>query len=118
MDLYAKEQIRTAWHITESLAYLRVQGVLDEAFPLKGPRLMLSNYVQSHANCVDVSGFYSACCLRVREPILGQIEAAVREPAATPQQLLLLVQALVSQRPRGGLVELDGAARRAAGGGG
>ena len=98
VDFYAKEQIRTAWHITESLAYLRAQGALDESFPLKGPRLMISNYVQSRANCVNVSGFYSACCLRECEPILGQIEAAVREPAATSQQLLPLVQALVNDR--------------------
>ena len=70
---------------------------------------MISNYVQSRANCVDASGFYSACCLRVCEPILGQIEAAAREPAATPQQLLLLAQALVNDReedPRNLTVQL------------
>ena len=43
------------------------------------------------------------------EPILGRIEAAAREPAATPQQLLLLVQALVNGReedPRNLTVQL------------
>jgi hypothetical protein len=59
---------------------------------------MIPNYVQSMSNCIDVSSFYSICCYRECEGLLGSIEREIREPMATPAQLLEVVQRLIDER--------------------
>merc|ERR1719492_261234 len=66
---------------TEGIDFLRHVGALDESVP-GSPRVIVSNYMNSGANCLASTGFYAVCCINECEAILGQIEAPAGAPAA------------------------------------
>merc|ERR1719492_63562 len=71
---------------TEGIDFLRHVGALDESVP-GSPRVIVSNYMNSGANCLASTGFYAVCCINECEAILGQIERQVAAPAAPPADL-------------------------------
>jgi len=84
-----------AWQFTESVAYLKDLGALDESSPDR-QSVIIPNYINSHSNCLASSSIFSVCCLNECEPLLGHLEREVGAPDATPARVLELVAALPS----------------------
>jgi len=84
-----------AWSFTESSAYLRNIGALDESDPTK-PSVMIANYVYAASNCIGPSGFYSVCCKNECEGLLGHLEETVGSPEAKPATIVTLISNLPS----------------------
>jgi len=83
------------WTLSESVAYLRNLGVVDETDPSR-PSVVIPNYMTSRTNCLTASGFYSVCCLDECEGLLAHIERDLSTPRATPAQLVASVSGLHS----------------------
>mmetsp|Transcript_76267 Transcript_76267/g.182505 ORF Transcript_76267/g.182505 Transcript_76267/m.182505 type:complete len:567 (-) Transcript_76267:221-1921(-) len=83
------------WQFSESVAYLRELGALDESDPAN-LAVLIPNYVNSQSNCVASSSIYSVCCINECEPIMEEIEAAVEGPLADPDFMLSLVGNMTS----------------------
>jgi len=98
VDFYLKGNVSSNWWFEERLEYLRALGALDESSATKGPQLIIPNYVQGPGNCLEVSSFYSICCLKECESLLGKIEDEIREPEARPSRILPVVQRLIDAR--------------------
>merc|ERR1719356_2202261 len=82
------------WRFGESEAYLRELGALDETSSWRGKQVIVPNYMQAASNCVVTRSHYLVCCMVECERILGQVEAAVGAPTATPDQLLQVVEGI------------------------
>jgi len=74
----------------EHIDYLRQLGSLDESVSNK-PTVVVANYINSPANCITSSGFYSVCCMNECEAILRNIEQSVAGPLAQPADIEKLV---------------------------
>jgi len=74
------------WTFSESVAYLRNLGVLDETIPGK-PRVVISNYMTSRTNCLSTSGFYSVCCSDECEGLMQHLEREIAAPSAVPSRI-------------------------------
>jgi hypothetical protein len=83
------------WQFSESLAYLRQLGVLDES-DAQHPRVIIANYVSSPSNCIASSSFYSVCCMDECEGLLNHVEKYIAGPEATPELLAGFVSELSS----------------------
>jgi len=79
------------WQFTESVETLREIGALDETSLVKGPQVLISNYLAQPTNCIATSAYYSVCCLNECEAIMNEIEHAVQAPAASADRLLGIV---------------------------
>merc|ERR1719408_338365 len=89
-DFYA-EALKTEWRFGESEAYLRQLGALDESSRWHGKQVIIPNYLQAMSNCIVSSQHYSVCCANECEGLMGEIEAAIREPEAVPERVLAIV---------------------------
>eukprot|EP00929_Paragymnodinium_shiwhaense_P042963 TRINITY_DN2214_c1_g3_i1.p1 TRINITY_DN2214_c1_g3~~TRINITY_DN2214_c1_g3_i1.p1 ORF type:complete len:568 (-),score=157.82 TRINITY_DN2214_c1_g3_i1:103-1806(-) len=101
-DFYAPNLHNSSWQFVESVPYLRQLGALDETNPEK-PTVIIPNYLNSPANCVASSRFYSVCCIDQCEDLLGHLENKIQAPEAAPEEITALVSALPSdtvQAPR------------------
>jgi hypothetical protein len=83
------------WQFSESPAYLRELGALDESDSDR-PRVIVSNYVNSPSNCLASSSFYSVCCIDECEDLMGHIEQQIAEPEGEPERIAQVVAALPS----------------------
>lgn len=84
-----------SWQFTESVAYLRELGALDETDPIH-KSVIIPNYINSPSNCLASSTFYSICCLNECEGLLGHLEKEIGEPDGTVAKVLELVSNLPS----------------------
>lgn len=96
-DFYSAALHRGKWQFSESMAYLRQLGALDESDPAN-LRVMIPNYINSHSNCVAASSYYSACCHNPCESILGRLEQELAAPEA-PAAAVAAAAAEVLQEP-------------------
>jgi len=99
-----------AWQFTESVAYLKELGALDETDPMR-MSVIIPNYINSPSNCLATSSIYSVCCINECEALLGHLEREIGEPDGSPAQILELVSNLPSstvQTPRSISSELKG----------
>merc|ERR1719235_2966144 len=80
------------WQFTESVETLREIGALDETSLVKGPQVLISNYLAQPTNCIATSAYYSICCLNECEAVMNEIEHAVQAPTASADRLLGIVQ--------------------------
>jgi hypothetical protein len=94
-DFYSGAVKDGHWQFTESVAYLRELGALDESDP-EDPRVIISNYINSPSNCVASSSYYSVCCINECEALLGNLEERVGTAEAKPGEISALVAALPS----------------------
>jgi len=94
-DFYG-EALKTEWRFGESEAYLRQLGALDESSRWHGKQVIIPNYLQAASNCIVASPHYNVCCANECEALMGEIEAAIKEPVATPERLLAVVGNLTS----------------------
>jgi len=81
-------------HFSESPAYLRHVGALDEHNP-RQPSVIVPNVMYAKSNCMATSGFHSVCCIDACEMMMAGLEEQVSQPAASPA----LVAAVVSAMP-------------------
>lgn len=79
------------WRFSESKEYLQHLGALDETSTSLGPRVIIANYVQGPNNCIASTSHFRVCCRNECEDHLGEIEAAVKAPAAVPELILAAV---------------------------
>lgn len=84
-----------AWHFTESVAYLRQLGALDESNP-EDPGVMVANYLHASNNCIASSGFYSVCCKDECESLFGHLEERISASEVKPDKIVQLVKNLAS----------------------
>eukprot|EP00747_Dinoflagellata_sp_TGD_P157573 gnl/TRDRNA2_/TRDRNA2_177749_c2_seq28.p1 gnl/TRDRNA2_/TRDRNA2_177749_c2~~gnl/TRDRNA2_/TRDRNA2_177749_c2_seq28.p1 ORF type:complete len:611 (+),score=115.21 gnl/TRDRNA2_/TRDRNA2_177749_c2_seq28:109-1833(+) len=84
------------WRFAESEEYLRDLGALDESSRWLGKQVIIPNYLQAASNCIVSSEHYLVCCAAECEDLLGEIEAKVGAPVATPAQLLGIVGNMTS----------------------
>merc|ERR1719163_363908 len=83
------------WQFSESAAYLRQLGALDES-KSEDPSVIIPNYLSGPSNCIASSSFYSVCCMDECEALLGHLEKRVAAPDATVEFVSELVSALPS----------------------
>lgn len=84
------------WRFGESETYLRDLGVLDESSPWKGKQVIIPNYLQAASNCIVAAPHYLVCCKNECEEMLGEIESSIRQPTASVEDLLNVVQNMSS----------------------
>merc|ERR1719401_377600 len=96
-DFYAPalDHPEGSWQFSESVAYLRQLGALDESNPQEAS-VIIANYLHSSNNCIASSGFYSICCKDECEGLLGQFEAQIGASEGSPQAIGEIVRKLPS----------------------
>merc|ERR1719436_16913 len=94
-DFYASNINDGHWEFSESIAYLRQLGALDES-DKTNPRVIIPNYINSPSNCLASSSYYSVCCINECEELLGHLEENLGAPDASPAEITALVAALPS----------------------
>merc|ERR550537_570686 len=94
-SFYTKQSIGP-WELTESIDFLRQLGALDESSSIRGPQVIIPNYVTAVSNCDSPSQYFSVCCIHSCEDILNSIEAAVKQPTVNKSVLLPIVGNLSS----------------------
>merc|ERR1719487_586835 len=92
---FYKPALDGAWQFQESIGYLRELGTLDESRSDQ-PRVMLSNYLISQANCIASSDYYSVCCIDECEDLFVHLEKQIEAPDATPERIVEIVSSLKS----------------------
>merc|ERR1719453_2959725 len=85
-----------AWQFQESVPYLQQVGALDESSP-EDPKVIVTNYLGSQANCIASSSFYAVCCMDQCESLLGHLEKDIKAPEASPARVAKLVANLPSE---------------------
>lgn len=83
------------WSFSESIAYLRRLGALDESDPER-LRLIIPNYISGPSNCVGSSSYYSVCCTSECEGIMTSLEKALMAPEAAAEHIARMVESLPS----------------------
>eukprot|EP00418_Pyrodinium_bahamense_P036431 CAMPEP_0179207980 /NCGR_PEP_ID=MMETSP0796-20121207/103716_1 /TAXON_ID=73915 /ORGANISM="Pyrodinium bahamense, Strain pbaha01" /LENGTH=869 /DNA_ID=CAMNT_0020912921 /DNA_START=123 /DNA_END=2732 /DNA_ORIENTATION=+ len=74
------------FQFTESKAFLRKLGALDEAVPA-APKVIIANYVDGVSNCVAPFQHHSSCCISDCTAIREELETHVQAPTALPEEL-------------------------------
>jgi len=75
------------WRFGESETYLRELGALDET-SAREKQVMIPNYIQGASNCIVSSTHYLVCCVNECEALLGELEATIGGPVASPEEIL------------------------------
>lgn len=94
-DFHGAKTDGQVW-FTESEAYLRELGALDESSTLTGTHVIIPNYLQSASNCVAHTKYYMVCCASECDEVLNDIEGAVGVPHASVETILGIVQNMSS----------------------
>ena len=93
-DFYGSA-LKGNWQFSESIAYLKELGALDESDP-KNLAVLIPNYVNSQSNCVASSSVYSVCCINECESLMGHLEREIAAPEASAEMVLSIVSKLAS----------------------
>jgi len=83
------------WRFGESESYLRELGALDET-SVRGKQVIIPNYIQAASNCIVATPHYMVCCHNDCNPIIENIETAVKSPLVETDNLLALVENMTS----------------------
>ncbi|CAK0906082.1 unnamed protein product [Prorocentrum cordatum] len=83
------------YEFSESIAYLREIGALDES-DATNPRVIVPNYINGPSNCVASSSYYSVCCINECEGLLGHLEERLGAADGSPAEIAALVTSLPS----------------------
>eukprot|EP00928_Gymnodinium_smaydae_P052325 TRINITY_DN3612_c0_g1_i9.p1 TRINITY_DN3612_c0_g1~~TRINITY_DN3612_c0_g1_i9.p1 ORF type:complete len:564 (-),score=105.18 TRINITY_DN3612_c0_g1_i9:113-1804(-) len=79
----------------ETRDFLRQLGALDET-QADTPRVLVSNYILSPANCLGESAYYTQCCINECENFLEHLERELAAPDAEPDRIAALIPSLSS----------------------
>lgn len=99
-DFY-HESVGGEWRFSESKAYLRELGALDETSLTKGPQVILPNYLLGASNCIGTSTYYHVCCVNECESLLGEVEQGLGGPVASPSDVFGAVLNATGEEDRG-----------------
>eukprot|EP00421_Protoceratium_reticulatum_P051233 CAMPEP_0168437940 /NCGR_PEP_ID=MMETSP0228-20121227/41703_1 /TAXON_ID=133427 /ORGANISM="Protoceratium reticulatum, Strain CCCM 535 (=CCMP 1889)" /LENGTH=579 /DNA_ID=CAMNT_0008452189 /DNA_START=15 /DNA_END=1754 /DNA_ORIENTATION=- len=94
-DFYAGALHDSQWQFSESVAYLRQLGVLDESEP-EALKVIIPNYITGASNCIASSTYYGVCCMDECEELFSHLERKVGAPTVDVERILALVAALPS----------------------
>jgi len=84
------------YYFTETSAYLKHLGALDDADPQR-PSVIVPNVLYGRSNCLATSsGFHSVCCVDQCDVLLEALERDIAQPVALPALIAELVAALPS----------------------
>jgi len=95
LDVFYGSALKGNWQFSESVAYLRQLGALDEA-DAQRPSVIIPNYINAPSNCVASSKFYSVCCIDECESLVSFLETRIAAPEASPHRIVELVSTLPS----------------------
>merc|ERR1719203_1301991 len=95
LSTFYSSALSGTWEFSESLEYLRNQGALDETNPSR-PSVVIPNYLNSRANCIAGSNFYSICCISECEGLMEQLEQRIAAPSAAPERIVSVASTLHS----------------------
>jgi hypothetical protein len=101
-DFY-RASLDARFFYTESKEYLQALGALDMSDALRGPKVIVSNYILAKSNCLAHSNTYSICCLNECESLYRHLEDSTATTGSTPHRIVELVSAMSSstvQAPR------------------
>eukprot|EP00929_Paragymnodinium_shiwhaense_P081811 TRINITY_DN428_c0_g6_i1.p1 TRINITY_DN428_c0_g6~~TRINITY_DN428_c0_g6_i1.p1 ORF type:complete len:602 (-),score=160.71 TRINITY_DN428_c0_g6_i1:148-1953(-) len=87
VDFYNKAIKDHQYQFTETVEYLRHNGMLDESDATM-PRVIIANYISGQANCVARTMFHAVCCPDECETHLSRFEQQLGRPEATPEEIL------------------------------
>merc|ERR1719161_3139263 len=90
-DFYHKS-VGGEWRFSESVAYLRDLGALDESSRIDGPQVIIPNYLLGASNCIVTSTYYHVCCVNECEAMLRHVEEALQGPVAPAEQVIMAVR--------------------------
>jgi len=99
-EFYHKS-VNGEWRFSESEAYLRELGALDDSSRSAGPQVIIPNYLLGASNCIVTSTYYHVCCVNECEGMLSQVEQAVQGPIAPPEQVMMAVMNMTEEDDRG-----------------
>jgi len=103
LDFYNKALNENQYQFTETVDYLRDNGMLDESDEAM-PRIIVANYVSGQANCVARTMYHAVCCPDECESYLSQFERELGRPEATPEEILA-AEAAEGRRPSDVMIE-------------
>eukprot|EP00933_Yihiella_yeosuensis_P052889 TRINITY_DN51021_c0_g1_i1.p1 TRINITY_DN51021_c0_g1~~TRINITY_DN51021_c0_g1_i1.p1 ORF type:complete len:608 (+),score=108.14 TRINITY_DN51021_c0_g1_i1:60-1883(+) len=89
-DFYGSALHGDQWQFSESVAWLRQIGALDETESSK-LQVIVPNYILGPSNCIATSGYYAVCCIDECESILSHLELQLQKPNAEPSEILTLL---------------------------
>jgi hypothetical protein len=101
-DFY-RASLDARFFYTETKEYLQALGALDMSDALRGPKVIVSNYILAKSNCLAHSNTYSICCLNECESLYKHLEDSTATTGRTPHRIAELVAAMSSstvQAPR------------------
>jgi len=101
-DFYHKS-VNGEWRFSESEAYLRDLGALDESSRLEGSQVIIPNYLLGASNCIVTSTYYNVCCVNECEAMLSQVEEAVQGPVASSKQVMIAIMNMTEEDDHGRL---------------
>jgi hypothetical protein len=84
------------WRFSESEAYLRELGALDETSTWHRKEVIISNYIQGTSNCIVSTSHFRVCCLNMCEHVLTEIETALQSSTASPSDILRVVSTVTA----------------------
>jgi hypothetical protein len=105
LSAFYRTSVDGEWRFSESEAYLRELGALDESSVKDGPQVILPNYLLGTSNCIGTSTYYHVCCLNECEALLGELEQVVKGPVATPKTVFEAVINTTEEEDRGRFFE-------------
>jgi hypothetical protein len=97
VDFYNSALADGKWQFSESTDYLRALGALDESDPAR-PNVIVPNYIDCPSNLVGESRVHSVVCQDECEPIMARLEAGLRWPSATPEEIITIMEDLLAPR--------------------
>jgi len=99
-DFYRKS-VGGEWRFSESEAYLRDLGALDDSSRSEGPQVIIPNYLLGASNCIVTSTYYHVCCVNECEAMLSQVEEEVQAPVASSKQVMMAVLNMTEEADHG-----------------
>jgi len=87
--------VNGVWQFSEHKGYLQQIGSLDET-DVNRPSVVISNYINSPANCVAASKFYNVCCINECESLLAHLEREIAAPQTSPELIIQVIENLPS----------------------
>jgi len=96
LSTFYQKALYSHWRFTEKADYLKTLGALDES-DSANPQVIVSNYVMSRPNCLEVSNIYAICCRNECEGLMAHIEKEVAAQSAPAAQIAELVSELPSE---------------------
>jgi len=88
-DFYGANQ-DGEWRFSESEAYLRELGALDETG--RSNQVLIANYMQGASNCIVMREHYLVCCMNECESLLAEFENSVGKPMAEVDSVLSVLR--------------------------